>query len=456
MKIKTFLFVALATSLAVLSCSKKTEEENARISLSSQFADMAGNEGAEAVVRVESNYDNISVAKENPAADWLEVSLKGKEVTVRALSENDGLDERFVNVIVKVTGVSESNVAVATFTARQKSTSTEVRIIPEKTKPILSAAAYGPTSGYSGEDNRYRIPVTLVNATDLDIAWDRSQTWLENVEKYTEGEGVDESFAGIMLSLALNGTKESRSAKITLSVPGADYATVEITVFQKSNPFKVEIGDYDATAGGTVIYLDVEDYSFYLVIDNVQAKLPFVTSESLVLTNTASTEHSGLIVAKYGEQGDTFFNAENFPAFFYAFNRNNTSGTQYTKYSDVPSDVVSDETKWHIMSRSELAYVFKRTLLGKYCTPQSDTHTFNDVFSANALKYGVSIEPIATTGTIYWSSYVGSNKDNYVTAFATTNLKYSAPDAKKNYAFYRQTESTKSYVRCVKKVFVNE
>lgn len=455
----SFLFALFGMLLLNTGCSDNNETEaEATLSLSATYADMTGESGASATITATTNCENITAVKEDQTADWLDISVDGHTITVTANSLNHLDEERWCNVIVTATRASSSNVAVAKFTARQATNSNLVKIAPEKTNLILSAAAYGEKAGFDNTDNRYKVRVTLTNATDFTISWDRTASWLTNVEKCIETIDNVEYLTGIYVSTTQNVGTESRNATITLSVAGADYATKEITVYQKASPFKFAIGDYDKVNQGTVVYLDTENYNFYLVLDNVQSLASFYGAASIdgyTLPAGASDQSSTANnVATYCQKiGADKFTAANFPALFYAFNRNAPAGTTYTKYSDVPVDVISDVSKWHLPSRDELAYIFKRTIYENY-VKDANGHQFNAVLEKNAADNSVTIDNIATTGTIYYSSteYQSGSNAGKIAGYATTNLRTNKTN---NYNPYAGYEIKKSYARCVKKIIVD-
>lgn len=449
---KLSVLIMLLAMTAVLSCTKKEDPEiEATVSLSSIYADMTGEEGSTATVVVTANYDDILVEKD-AAADWFSLSIdENNIITTTALSVNDGDEERWCKVNVTVFGISETNFATTSFTARQSINSDAVKVIFDKTQPILSAAAYGETAGYGETDNRYILGVTMVNTDDFNISW--TADWITNVEKYYTVIDETESYlSGIMISVTKNDGTESREGEITISVDGADYATRILTVNQKSNPFGFAVGDYDAVNGGTVIYLDIERYNFYLVLDNVESKLPFMIDAAFDVSGAASYDSTGVNATFLANKFGADFVPANFPALFYSFNRNAPEGTEYTTFSEVPTEVVNDQSYWHMMSRDELAYVFKRTLYESYVPAGATEHTFNAVLQQNASDNGVEIADIPVKGIIYWSSFTGTQPLN-VTGYATTNLNSSK---KNQYNGYRGTETTKSFVRCVKKIVVDD
>lgn len=459
MKKYSFLFVLFGMLFLNTGCSDNNETEaKATLSLSATYADITGESGASTTITATSNCETITAVKEDLTADWLDVSVNGHIITVTANTLNPLDEERWCNVIVTATGSSSSNVATAKFTARQATNSDLVKITPEKMNLILSAAAYGETAGYGEIDNRYKIGVTLTNTTDFTITWDRTASWLTNVEKCIEIIDDVEYLTGIYVSATQNTGIESRNATITLSVDGADYATKEITVYQKASPFNLAIGDYDKVNQGTVIYLDTENYNFYLVLDNEQLLTPFYGAASIEgytlpagATDVSSTANN---VAAYCKAiGTDKFTSANFPALFYAFNRNAPAGTTYTKYEDIPANVISDVSKWHLPSRDEIAYIFKRTIYERYVTGTTG-HLFNAVLEKNATDNGVTIANIATTGTIYYSSteYQSGSNTGKIAGYATTNLSTNKAN---NYAPYANYETSKSYARCVKKIIVD-
>lgn len=455
---KYYFLIALLFGVLALAtgCSSNDEPElDPTLSLSVTYADMTGESGAFVAVTATTNCETITATKEDQTADWLDVTVNGKIITVTANSLNTLDEERWCNIIV--TASSATKTVTAKFTARQATNSDLVKITPEKTNPILSAAAYGETAGYGGIDNRYKIGVTLTNATDFTITWDQTVGWLTKVEKCLEEVDGKEVLTGLYVSTTQNVGTESRSATVTLSVAGAEYAQKVITVNQKASPFKFAVGDYDKTNGGTVVYLDTENYNFYIVLDNEEMKTPFYKAAKIDGYTLPAGAKDIASTAKNVEAyckaiGTDNFTQENFPALFYAFNRNAPAGTVYTKYSEVPSDVISDVSKWHLPSRDEIAYIFKRTIYGSYV--KGTTHTFNAVLEKNAADNNVTIVNIATTGTIYYSSteYQSGSNAGKIAGYATTNLNTSKKNDYNPYAGY---ETKKSYARCVKKIIVD-
>lgn len=447
------LFVSAFMALAIFSCSPESKVEESTLSLDKTYADLGGESGSSAVVTAETNCAAIIATKEKEAGtEWFSVKVEGLTITVASLSANDGDEERWANVIVKTDDPKKSGVAVKQFTVRQTINSDAVKIIPEKTQPILSAAAYGETAGYGGIDNRYKVAVSLINTVDFEIDWDKQQSWLTNVEKFYNEVDGSQVLGGIMFSAEQNVGKDSRSARVTLSSEGV---SVDITVNQKSNPFTVEIGDYDVENGGTVVYLDIENYNFYLILDNKELRTPFYGENpvpfSLPVGATSSESNRFNINAYYGGIGAESFNDEMCPAWFWTFNRNAPEGTVYKTYADVPAELIDDETYWHLPTRNELAYVFKRTIYERYVTAAGNT--FNEVLSRNASENGVEITLMEASGTIYWCSQEqqsGSNAGKII-GYATTNLSL---DRTNDYSPYPYSHAGGT-ARCVKKIIVD-
>lgn len=447
------LFVPAFMALALFSCTPESKVEEATLNLDKIYADLGGESGSSAVVTAETNCSAITATKEKEAgAEWFSVTVEGLTITVTSLSANDGEQERWANVIVRTDDKEKSGTAVKQFTVRQTINSDAVKIIPEKTQPILSAAAYGETAGYGGIDNRYKVAVSLINTDDFDIDWDKEQAWLTNVEKFYNDVDGNQVLGGIMFSAEQNTGKDSRAARVTLSSEGV---SVDLTVNQKSNPFKVAIGDYDTENGGTVVYLDIENYNFYLILDNKELRTPFYGANPVPFTlpvgATSSESNRFNLDAYYKGIGSENFNAEMCPAWFWSFNRNAPESILYVTYSDVPAEVIDDETYWHLPTRNELAYVFKRTIYEKYVTEAGNT--FNDVLSRNAAANGVEITLMEPSGTIYWCSQEqqsGSNAGKII-GYATTNLSLNK---KNDYSPYPYSHAGGT-ARCVKKVIVD-
>ena len=435
------------------SCTPDAKVEEATLTLDKTYADLSGEEGSTTTVNAQTNCSAIIAEKEDAASsDWFSISVKDLVITVSALSSNDGTEERWGNVIVKTDDPEKTGVVSRQFTVRQSINSDAVMIVPEKLQPVLSAAAYGETSGYGGIDNRYKVVVTLSNTDDFDIDWDKTATWLTNVEKFYNEIDGNQILGGIMISAEMNQGTEAREATVTLSSEGV---SVELTVNQKSNPFKVEIGDYDAANGGTVVYLDIENYNFYLLLDNVELRTPFYGVNpvpfELPVGATSPSSNRFNLDAYYKAIGDQDFNSEMCPAWVYAFNRNAPEGTEYRTLAEVPAAAIDDETLWHLPTRNELAYVFKRTIYEKYVTEEGNT--FNDVLSRNAQENGVEITLMEPSGTLYWCSQEQQSGGNAgkIIGYATTNLSL---DKKNDYSYYPYSH-TGGTVRCVKKVIVD-
>ena len=141
------LFVPALMVLALFSCTPESKVEEATLNLDKTYADLGGESGSSAVVTAETNCSSITATKEKEAgAEWFSVTVEGLTITVTSLSANDGEQERWANVIVRTDDKEKSGTAVKQFTVRQTINSDAVKIIPEKTQPILSAAAYGESS----------------------------------------------------------------------------------------------------------------------------------------------------------------------------------------------------------------------------------------------------------------------------------------------------------------------
>lgn len=447
------LFVPALMALALFSCTPESKVEEATLNLDKTYADLGGESGSSAVVTAETNCSAITATKEKEAgAEWFSVTVEGLTITVTSLSANDGAQERWANVIVRTDDKEKSGTAVKQFTVRQTINSDAVKIIPEKTQPILSAAAYGETAGYDGADNRYKVNVTLINTDDFDIDWDKEQTWLTNVEKFYNDVDGNQVLGGIMFSAEKNTGLDSRSAEVILSSEGV---SVVVTVNQKSNPFKVAVGDYDAENEGTVVYLDTENYNFYLILDNKEFRTPFYGVNPVPFTlpvgATSSESNRFNLDAYYKGIGSESFNDEMCPAWFWSFNRNAPEGTVYKTYEDIPAELVDDETYWHLPTRNELAYIFKRTIYPLYV--KEEGNTFNEVLSKNASDNGVEITLMEPSGTIYWCTqeHQSGGKAGMITGYSTTNLSL---EKENKYATYPYSHEG-GIARCVKKIIVD-
>ena len=103
----SFLVALFGMLLLNAGCSDNNETEaEATLSLSATYADMTGESGASATITATTNCENITAAKEDLTADWLDISVDGHTITVTANSLNHLDEERWCNVIVTAPGAS--------------------------------------------------------------------------------------------------------------------------------------------------------------------------------------------------------------------------------------------------------------------------------------------------------------------------------------------------------------